>query len=139
MRRNFHEFASSDINNSKSLADKVGGTFLKIGRGVTKYGTAIAVGIGTLGYSNYAEAQTMCGNRTDVLGKLSNGYSENATAMGLSSNGGVVEVLTSPKGNTWTIIITMPNGVSCLIAAGESWETLPLVITNEKKIKYKQK
>jgi len=72
-----------------------------------------------------AQAQALCGNRTDVLGKLANGYSENATAMGLSSNGGVVEVLTSPKGNTWTIIITMPNGVSCLIAAGESWESLP--------------
>ncbi len=77
-----------------------------------------------------AQAQSLCGNRTDVLGKLSNGYSENASAMGLASNGGVVEVLTSPKGDTWTIIITMPNGVSCLVAAGESWETLPLLTSS---------
>ncbi len=76
-----------------------------------------------------AQAQSLCGNRAGILGKLSNGYSENASAMGLSSNGGVVEVLTSPKGESWTIIITMPNGVSCLIAAGESWETLPLLIS----------
>ena len=46
--------------------------------------------------------------------------------MGLSNNGGVVEILTSPEGDTWTIIITMPNGLSFLIAAGENWEKMPL-------------
>ena len=45
--------------------------------------------------------------------------------MGLSNNGGVVEILTSPKGVTWTIIITMPNGMSCLVAAGKNWEEMP--------------
>ncbi len=47
--------------------------------------------------------------------------------MGLANNGGVIEVLSSGSGNTWTIIITMPNGVTCLLAAGEGWESLPLI------------
>jgi hypothetical protein len=45
--------------------------------------------------------------------------------MGLANNGGVIEVLRSPDSATFTIVITMPDGQSCMIAAGQSWETLP--------------
>ena len=70
-----------------------------------------------------ASAQVaLCGLRPDMLRGLSGTYSEEPSAMGLATNGGVVEVLTSPEGDTWTIIITSPNGMSCLIAAGENWE-----------------
>ena len=46
-------------------------------------------------------------------------------AIGLANNGGVIEVLSSQTGTSWTIIITMPNGTSCMIAAGENWEKVP--------------
>ena len=72
-----------------------------------------------------AAARTLCGQRVDVLNGLHGTYTETPSAMGLSNTGGVVEILTSPKGDTWTIIITMPNGLSCLIAAGENWEKMP--------------
>ena len=49
--------------------------------------------------------------------------------MGLTSTGSMLEVLTSPAGGSWTVIMTMPNGVSCLVAAGENWESVkPLVV-----------
>ena len=39
--------------------------------------------------------------------------------------GGVVEVLAaSEDASTWTIIVTMPNGVSCLLASGQHFEML---------------
>ncbi len=44
--------------------------------------------------------------------------------MGLASSGGVVEVLTNEKGSSWSIIVTMPSGVTCLVAAGEGWEAV---------------
>ena len=47
--------------------------------------------------------------------------------MGLANNGGVIEILSSGAGKSWTIILTMPNGVTCMIAAGDSWEALPEV------------
>ncbi len=72
-----------------------------------------------------AAAQTICGQRADVLSGLNGTYTETPTAMGLSNNGGVVEILTSPKGDTWTIIIILPNGMSYLVAAGENWEKMP--------------
>ncbi len=44
--------------------------------------------------------------------------------MGVSKDGGLVEVLTSGPGSTFTIIVTMPNGLTCMVAAGDSWESL---------------
>ena len=46
--------------------------------------------------------------------------------MGLTNNGGVIEVLSSKTGERWTII-TMPNGTACMIAAGEKWEAIPKI------------
>ncbi len=64
----------------------------------------------------------MCGGRADVIKSLLERYDEKPVSMGIANNGGVLEVLVG--GNTWTIIITMPNGTACLIAAGEDWAQL---------------
>jgi len=72
-----------------------------------------------------AQEETNCGQRTTVLDYLSNKYSEKPIAMGVAANGGLIEVLTSTEGSTFTIIVTMPEGETCMVAAGESWESLP--------------
>lgn len=77
-------------------------------------------------FSSGALAQSACAERTEVLEQLANKYKEQPRVMGVANNGGVIEILTSPTGS-FTIIITMPNGVSCLVAAGESFEILPVV------------
>ena len=65
-----------------------------------------------------------CGARATVLHYLSANYSEKPVAMGVAANGGLIEVLTSKEGNTFTIIVTMPEGDTCMVAAGQSWESL---------------
>lgn len=70
-----------------------------------------------------ASAQTLCGERQNFISHLGKNHHEATTAMGLTSSGKVIEVLTSEKG-TWTIIVTNPEGRSCLIAAGEDWEAI---------------
>ena len=60
-----------------------------------------------------------------MLSHLSTRYSETPVAMGVANNGGVIEILSSKSGKSWTIILTMPNGMTCMIAAGENWEALP--------------
>ena len=69
-----------------------------------------------------------CGKRSDLLAKLLSQHSEVPVAIGLSNTGGVIEVLASPDGATFTIIMTQPGGVTCLLAAGEYWETVRLKI-----------
>ena len=62
----------------------------------------------------------MCGDREAVLNNLEETYSEVPVALGLASNGSVVEVVVSPSGS-FTILYTMPSGLACVMAAGESW------------------
>ncbi len=76
----------------------------------------------TLG-SFEAAAQSACSPRTDVLGHLAKKYGEAPVAIGVTNKGGLVEVLTTGDGNTWTIIVSMPNGTACMVAAGEGWRT----------------
>lgn len=68
-----------------------------------------------------------CDRRPAVLRQLEGKYAEKPVAIGVANNGGVVEVLTTKDGATWTIVITLPNGMTCLVAAGEDWESIPNV------------
>ncbi len=71
-----------------------------------------------------AQQQLVCTKRIDVVEHLAGKYKEATIAIGLANNGGVIEVFSSQTGTSWTIIITMPNGTSCMIAAGSNWEKI---------------
>ena len=68
-----------------------------------------------------AEENSACVERSEFLKHLSSNYDEAPVAMGLTSTGRVLEVVVSEAGS-WTIIVTLPSGVSCGVASGESWE-----------------
>ena len=68
-------------------------------------------------------AQNLCGERVDIIDTLKKRYHEVPVSMGLSGNGGVVEIFASSKGS-WTILVTRPTGVACVVSAGEAWESL---------------
>ena len=72
-----------------------------------------------------------CDNRGDVLSALDGNFSEKPVSLGLSLDGRVVEVLKSP-GGTWTIIMTAPNGVSCLLIAGKHWRNVVIKVQDLK-------
>jgi hypothetical protein len=65
-----------------------------------------------------------CGPRQAVVAKLAEGYGETRQSMGLGANNSVVEVFASQETGTWTITVTTPNGLTCLVASGQSFETL---------------
>ncbi len=69
--------------------------------------------------------QRACSTRVELLQRLGQAYSEDPVALGIATNGGMLEVLSTESGSTWTIIITMPDGNSCMFASGESWQALP--------------
>ncbi len=69
-----------------------------------------------------AAAQSVCTDRNDVLRHLGKKFAEGPVAIGLASNGAVLEVLASKSG-TWTIILTLQSGTSCIVASGEAWST----------------
>lgn len=70
-----------------------------------------------------ASHRAVCAAREAVLRQLDENYGERPVATGLASNGTVLEVLAARSG-TWTILVTRPDGTSCVVAAGEGWEDL---------------
>ena len=74
-----------------------------------------------------ALAEPICDIRHNVMKQLEGKYGEKPIALGMANSGGVVEILTTEDGSTWTIVITLPNGMTCLVAAGEDWESYPTV------------
>ncbi len=80
--------------------------------------------------ADHAMGQTVCGERAELVNRLEKGYAESPRSLGLASNGAVFEVFISAKG-TWSLLITLPNGQSCLVAAGEAWENLPLPVKGQ--------
>ncbi len=79
-----------------------------------------------------AAAQTTCTiERVKVLKHLSGKYQESPVAMGLTSDGAMLEVLASKSGS-WTLLITGPDGVSCMVTSGEAWDTLRLPVKGQK-------
>lgn len=81
----------------------------------------LAAAVASLAAVPASAQQTVCGDRNEIVSRLEKGYQETTSGLGLSANGGIVELYTSEKG-TWTLMLTQPNGVSCLIAAGDNWE-----------------
>ena len=70
-----------------------------------------------------ADAQPVCGDRTEILERLAQEFAETPQAVGLSQDGALIEVMVSPSGG-WTILVTYPKRPSCVVATGEGWESL---------------
>ncbi len=72
-----------------------------------------------------ASAQSVCATHARVAKQLESRFAEAPIAIGLASNGGVIELFSTGDGSTWTIVLTLPDGMSCVMATGQGWESLP--------------
>ena len=69
-----------------------------------------------------ATAQPVCGDHGEIRERLEKNYSETRRAIGLTQDGGLLEVMVSPSGG-WTILVTYPGRPTCVVAVGEGWES----------------
>ncbi|WP_425342857.1 hypothetical protein [Sagittula salina] len=79
-----------------------------------------------VGAATLAEAQQLqhCAPRDQVVERLADKYGETRQSMGLGSNNAVMEVFASSDSGSWTITVTMTNGITCLVASGQAFEEL---------------
>lgn len=70
------------------------------------------------------QARTVCKERAEMVKILQRKFGEVQRSFGLQNDRRVLELYASPDG-TWTAILSMPNGKSCVVAAGEAWTVLP--------------
>ena len=86
---------------------------------------SIMVIFAAISFSGSAFAQPVpCAERTEILGRLSADYAESVVAQGLTSQGTLLEVTAASDGATWTALVTVPDGPTCLVAAGEGWQAV---------------
>ena len=78
-----------------------------------------------------ALADDVCFPRAEVVQSLLNNYDEQPAAAGLAESGHVYEVLVSADGETWSLLITNPDGVTCMVAAGREWMALTRQVEGE--------
>jgi hypothetical protein len=55
-------------------------------------------------------------------------YGESPIAFGVHANGSLMQVFASDAGDTWTVVMTSPKGISCIVAGGSNWNVLPLTL-----------
>ncbi len=76
-----------------------------------------------------AQAESVVVPRADMANRLADRYGEAPVAMGLANNGAMIEVFAADDGITWTIVVTMPNRMSRIFAAGWHWMQITPTIT----------
>lgn len=70
-----------------------------------------------------AAAQAVCANRAQLLALLDKQFSEQPRAAGLAGDT-VFELLVSPQGS-WTVVATLGDGRTCIVAGGSDWTERP--------------
>jgi hypothetical protein len=68
-------------------------------------------------------APVYCGPRQAMLTKLANSLHQQPSSVALTNDGQLLEVVKSETNLAWAILITSPQGLSCIIAAGDNWQS----------------
>jgi hypothetical protein len=65
-----------------------------------------------------------CGEREKIVAALAEKYQEPRQSIGIAANNSVMEVFANTESGTWTIAVTLPNGLTCIVADGQAFESL---------------
>ena len=89
---------------------------------------AALAGIGLLpSGSAMAQQAHGCRDRAEMVEWLAQRFGEQPIGVGLAGPERLLELHVSPEGS-WTILITSPRGLSCMLAVGQSWMQLDTAV-----------
>ena len=71
-----------------------------------------------------ATRMTQCAAHDRVVAGLATGYGEVPVSIALGANNRVVETYASATTGSWTIIVTAPDGLTCVVASGIAFELI---------------
>lgn len=91
---------------------------------MTKRNIGLAAVAACIAITGPAQANGNCAPRQVVVERLATTYGETRQSIGLGANNAVVEVFASQESGSWTITVTSPAGVTCMVASGMAFETL---------------
>lgn len=77
-------------------------------------------------------AAPTCGTHKLITTTLATQYNEIPLHRGLTPKGTMVEIFSS-KAGTFTVVVTVPTGMSCLVTAGTNWQEIDAASHGNKK------
>jgi hypothetical protein len=90
----------------------------------------LAIGLGPGAALPVFAQSTNCGAHDVVVARLATGYGESRQSIALGANNTVVETFASAETGSWTITVTTPDGPTCLVASGQSYQYLAEALPN---------
>jgi hypothetical protein len=73
-----------------------------------------------------AAAQTprqgpVCAPRAEMVAKLAEKYGETRSDLMLDQRGNMMELLINAETGTWTMLVSIPGGPTCILTRGRNW------------------
>lgn len=94
-----------------------------------------ALGLGAIGclaaLPGHTQGSQNCAPRAVVVEHLATKFGESRQMVGLGGNTTMVEVFASTESGTWSIIVTRPDGITCLVASGQSFEAVADAVVSD--------
>lgn len=83
----------------------------------------LSLGLGALMLATgHAFAAPSCAPREALTGHLAERFGETRRGVGTAMRGARLVEIYASEGGSWSIVVTDPRGISCLLATGEGWE-----------------
>ena len=86
---------------------------------------AIIFGAAALAPPALAQSPPMCLERSQLTEALQEAYHESPRGAGLQSPYQMLEIWSSPETGSFTVLVTRPDGISCVVASGNYWQDAP--------------
>ncbi len=85
-----------------------------------------ALALGLLVHTAAAvRAQPVCMSHNELTEQLYARFAEVPAANAIANNGALVELFASRDRSSWTLAMTRPGGMSCVLVAGQEWNQFP--------------
>ncbi|MBL8699809.1 MAG: hypothetical protein JNK67_15635 [Alphaproteobacteria bacterium] len=88
---------------------------------------AAATLLSVSGVSAQSPSGAPCALRSDFIRLMAHTYDESPIALGVTDDGRLIELFASRSGSTWSIALTTPSGITCLVMSGSEWQMRPAV------------
>ena len=77
--------------------------------------------------ANPANAQRNCAERAGIVARLAGDkYNETQIGIGMHAQAGAVVELWMSEDGGWSILLSLPDGQTCMMAAGKGWQALSI-------------
>jgi hypothetical protein len=81
-----------------------------------------AVGLALMLPATPAVAELFCSDHDAIVAGLTDSFHERRLGYGVAGDAAIVEIYISADG-TWTVLLSDVRGRSCVLAAGDGWES----------------